>query len=211
MNFVNLSELYWMVSPEAPGLNEDVAIKHLREAARDFCSYTLASQETVELSIAVGDADLQVQPSSSYVVLKSVIRIDSPRGEIKPTTLGELARRPNWRASTGAVTHYVEEGGAGELRLYPITTEAEDLHVRIAVMPSRGALKVDKVIVDRWGDAIASGALSRILRMSGQSWTNPVEATRKEADFTHYKSRARVMAHKDNGFTTTRAAIRRMF
>ena len=201
MNLINLSELYTMVSAEAPGLNRASALDHIREAARDFCDYSLVVQETIEDSIAIGDDTLTIRPSSSHLELKMVIGMETARGPIDSTTLAALKQITGWRARTGQVCKYVEQGDPGELRLYPISSAAEDVQIRIAVVPSLSATKIPKVLVTRHHSAIRSGALERILGMSGQTWSNPAIAAMHASKFNAAKSRARAMANLDNGKT----------
>lgn len=211
MNFVNLSDLYWQISAQAPGLNKATALDHLRESAREFCDYTLAIQETIEDSISIGDDQLIVRPSSAQLELKLVMRVETPRGPLKVETLERLQSITNWRAKIGNVCGYVEEGDIGELRLYPISDKAEDVHVRIAVVPSLNATKIPKALAVRYGTAIKDGALARILGMPNQTWTNPGAAMKHQRDFDIARSGARATANLDNGRTTLTRRIQRQF
>lgn len=214
MIFVELSELYSLIASSCVGYNETSAIDELRRAARLFCRETLISQETQETSFAEGDTTLSYDsPDSRQVDVVRVMSVTCPRGPLKIVTLAELDNRfANWRsAPTGSPCFAANESPSDrELALYPGAGAAETpVHVRIAVMPTRIATKLDKTVLDEYGEVIGDGALARILRIPGKAWTDKVEADKASGRFEMELSRTRAASNKNRSVASISTAIPR--
>lgn len=212
IRLVDLSTLYWMVSTDAPGLNENTAIDWLRWAARRFCMETNCSQDTVESSIAANDPILAVDsPNSTHLLVHRVLSVEAATRPIIIKSMDDLNATGDWRARTGTPMWCTPES-PNEMRLVPIPTVAEALiTMRVSFVPKLTATKIDGDIADRYGEVIAGGALGQILRISGQTWTNTMEAEFRQRKFDLDCNRARPIGAKNNAFTTTRQPLIRQF
>lgn len=212
IRLVELSTLYWMISAEAPGLNENTAIDWLRWAARKFCMETNCSQDTVESSISADDPILSVDsPNPTHLLVHRVMSVEAPNRIIEIKSLQDLNSFGEWRARTGQPKMCTPES-PNELRLVPIPTEAEALiTLRVALVPSTTTIKLDKDIADRYGEIIAGGALGQILGMSGQTWSNPQTADIKQRKFNLDCNRVKPIGAMNNAFAESRPRIKRQF
>lgn len=208
----NLSDLYNRVAIVAPGLNENSAIDELRYALLDFCMETHCSQDTIETSVSAGEAAiLYDSPNPSHLFVCRVLGVGLPTGNLPIKTLDEMREVDNWRAAEGYPRMCTPEA-PGELSTYPTTQEAiTPIYVRLALAPTQTATKIDEDVLNRYGNAIADGALARILGMSGQTWSNPNEAMRRQRMFDIARSRARAESAKNQAHATIRHSIRRQF
>lgn len=208
----NLSDLYGRIAIVAPGLNENSAIDELRYALLDFCMETHCSQDTIETSIAAGEtAILYDSPSPSHLFVCRVLSVDLPTGNLPIRTLDELREFGNWREAEGPPRICTPEA-PGELSTYPTTQEAiTPIYVRIALAPTQTTTKIDEDVLNRYGNAIADGAIARILGMPGQTWSNPNEAMRRQRMFDIARSRARAESAKNQAHSTIQHRIRRQF
>lgn len=212
IQLVDLATLYPLVSTDCPGLNENSAIDHLRWAARSFCMETHVSQDEVETDITATDPTLYVQSNSSHLVLHRIFSVSAADRILVCRTAEEMdTNGRSWRSRTGQPTTFIP-GGVGEVRLVPIPEIAESgIIVRASFFPSRTTTKVDKQVADRYAEILASGALSRILRLTRQPWTDIREADRQLQQFNIDTSRCRPHGQANQALTSTRSRIRTQF
>jgi hypothetical protein len=209
MNFKPLSDLYAMVSTQAPGYNEDSAIDELLRTARTFCRESLVSQETVETSIDANARTLVVDSPASQVAVHRVMWVTAPYGDIAIVTLAELNQCAGWRTATGNPYRCANELD-GELVLDRAPESAvTPVYVRVATIPKLVQVRVDAILVDEWGEAIADGALYRILRMPNQTWSNPGAAAEAKARYEIELSRAKAEAAKNRSVAVLRQRVPR--
>jgi len=207
-----LSDIYWMISTEFPGLNETSAIDWLRWAAHKLCSETNASQDTIESSIGANDPILSYESPSTQVLVHRVMSVQAPRREIAIKSMENLAtENRDWRAMTGQPVACTPEA-PGEMRLVPIPVDAETgIILRVALVPTWTALKIDRDILNRYADAISLGARGQILSMAGQRWSDPVQGVRFTSLFHTAIGRIKPIGAMNNAYTEERPAIRRQF
>ncbi|MBP9155852.1 MAG: hypothetical protein KBF48_12980 [Xanthomonadales bacterium] len=206
----NLSELYPLISASAPGYNETSAIRELRMALRKICQEGHVSQDTVETSLSIGDRSIYVSsPNAAHLVVHRVLSITKPTGDIRIVALDDLNKIEGWRTATGDPTMATTET-PGELVLNRAPTVAiTPIYVRVTTIPTLTSTKIDEDVMNRHGEAVADGALARILRIPGKPWTNPNAAMAAEQRFNVAISRARSGSAKNNAFTSIRTPIKR--
>ncbi|MBP9118583.1 MAG: hypothetical protein KBF58_10940 [Methyloversatilis sp.] len=207
----NLSDLYPLISAHAPGYNETSAIRELRRSLQDLCQYAAVSQDTVESSLAIGERTLFYDsPHPSHLVVHRVLSITTPTGQILPKALDEMNEVHGWRTADGTPKWACPES-PGELSLYPSAPTAviSPIYIRLALSPKSTTTKIDEDVMDRYSNIIADGALSRILRIGGQKWSNPGESADCQRRFTTACSNARAVGNKTNARTVMRLPIRR--
>lgn len=159
-----IDDLLYHVLPFAPECPEPTAIHHLREAARTFCRRTRAWREQY-----AGTA-------TSPVVL--VVPDGAQLFEIEDAWFNDcrLERRPvrdllDYPSDTAGNPNWVAEAGPASIQLFPF--EAGPLRVSMFLEPSPLTDELPDFLVDEHGRTLADGALSDLLMLPNQSWSNP--------------------------------------
>lgn len=214
IRFVNIVDvLYPLISAEAPGLNEFTALDHLRWAARKLCQEAHVSQDDIETTIAIGDPVLYVQsPNTAHLQVHRVLSVQTAARDIEIKGMDELNRQcPGWRQKEGT-PYFCTANGTNEMLLSAIPTEAEALvNVRVALIPTTTTTKLDEGIAARYADTIADGALSRILAMGKQPWTDKRDAADRRVAFYIGISRARADGARNKSHASIQSPIKKLF
>ncbi len=169
------------VLPQVPGCPEVTVITAIRSAAIDFCSKTrvwqvdLDTPITLEANRDTYDID---PPDIEYEIVSIPLRGVSYLGvELNgPTTAADLTRdNPGWRNTTATqpVT-FIYNDPDKTIRVVPKPT-AEVLNaltVRVALKPTRTSENADEYLFNEWLEAIGFGALERLFRIPGKSWSD---------------------------------------
>jgi hypothetical protein len=178
---VLLSELHPRVAIEVPGAPAFAVVGATNEAAADFLRRSRAWR------VAFGPMP--------FLHWQSVYKIALPLDTIlaEPTEVridGSLLRSENfWGASTDEIE--VAEGLYGN-----------QLSGQVAVTLTTSATEVPDQVGYEFADAIASGALSRLLRIPGVEWSNPQLAMTYVAGYEEAIDRAATRVA--NGFKQSR-------
>lgn len=141
---MNLSNLYSDVKLHVP-LSPDILLaRALNDAARQFCARALCWEEDLDPIIPVAG--------------QTTYDLDLPGGAVLVKVYG---------LSGVGVVDLVEK----TVMFDEVPTETVTL--RVALQPSRTATTIPDVVGERFGEAIAAGAIARMLIMPGKEWTNP--------------------------------------
>lgn len=199
MNFVNLSELYYAIAPHAAGFNEISALDELRRATRAFAHASMVSQETIQTTAPANNALLAIEAPDTDVEPVGVLWLMFGGRRLNPINLDELMRSdPRWRTRIpGAPCHFAQEL-PDELTLIPAPAIAEaGVFMRVCYQPTRTADKIDETLVRHYEEGLIDGALYRILRIPGQTWTNAPMAEQAQERYEMAISRARADARRN--------------
>jgi hypothetical protein len=176
-----LSDLHPRVSIEVPGVPTFAVAGATNEAAADFLRRSRAWR--------VGFGPMP------FLHWKSVYKIDLPPDTIlaEPVEVkidGSLLRSENfWGASTDEIE--VAEGLYGN-----------ELSGQVAVTLTASGVEVPDQLGYEFADAIAMGALSRLMRIPGVEWSNPQQAMVYVASYEEAIDRAATRVA--NGFKQNR-------
>jgi hypothetical protein len=96
----------------------------------------------------------------------------------------------------------------GFLCLYTLTYGIYTIYVRAALTPSPTATGMEAVILNQYRDEIVAGTLARLLKMPGQSWTDPNLAKAYQNEFINAKGVARTDALRSFTSTSLRVSPR---
>lgn len=191
-------------APEAPGV---LVTDIVREAAREFFSRSHAWRETVTLVLVDGvstydllntpDPDAEPDPipanvpsfydeaAATYLVdIVSWHEVSFAGEPVKKRTVAEVHNivpkptAPLW-GFTNPTKSTIELIGA------PSSEEdGETLTITVSLKPSRSAREIlNDDMVDLYKDAIVHGAVSRLMLLPRQPWSNPGQATYHLARF----------------------------
>jgi len=204
MDLVSIDDFLDEVMPEVPGCTDFAAMDHIRRAAIRFCRRTNVSQETVtELDIEADEPVLVISPPNTHVDVHKVMWVKGSSGFVYPLVRNTMMEnRQDWEnlGTAKNPTNYVRLNRE-EILLVPTpsTDLNAELDVHASFIPSRNATKLDAVLFDEWGYAIVCGALSTLLRVANESWSNPGLAREKDIEFSIEISKAKAAQHKDFG------------
>jgi hypothetical protein len=170
------------VLPYAKGCPDDLAIDHIRKAARQFCERTLAWHLTAAPIVAVdGVSKYTLQlPEQSELVKLIACEVD-----------GCPFLVPNWlrgssmqRRSSGP---YAVISGYNDVTISPTPKAGASIVTDVAVKPSMDAYEWDDDLAG-FADDVAQGALATLLGMPKEAaaWADAQAASRA---FTRFNER----------------------
>lgn len=146
----NLYELGYLVLPWVGAVPEEFLNQALRLAAREFCKKTEIWVEDLEVIASVESQEDYMLESAYDATIQRVLRCQ----------VDEI----DWPCA-------VSEDGT--LTLDPAPSQADlDIEVKVALLPGRDCSSFHAWFIDRWGDAVAAGAILRLKLMKDRSWTD---------------------------------------
>jgi hypothetical protein len=167
---IELYELISEVTIYAPAVAEPVAVRYLREAARDICQAGKLWKETDQIKI--NDPEYQ---GICSVQDSSIVEITDPQFEglpLQAVTPGWLDMEfPRWSGvSETSVPRFVTQIAPNTLTLYPRSTGT--LTARLTLQPSRDAQTIPAFLAENYATELGKGAAGRILLLPGEN-ANP--------------------------------------
>lgn len=168
-----LSVLLERVHDEYPAVPEALALRALADATKEFCSRTHYWQDVLpSINVRPGITTYELSLDSGVQLAQLLeVRLDGSR--IDPVAL-ESYRLRAMPVLAGMPVGYVQwQPGAIELINPP--TDAQVLTVVAALTLRLGAdaVNLPDDLVDEYGEALAAGAKSRLVRQAGQPWFMP--------------------------------------
>lgn len=158
------------ILPFAPGCAAPTAYFGIRQAAIEFCERTRQWRYEDTFDVTVDDCDSILVPFGAVVH-----EIESAQFNGQPldpkSTLWLDTNQNGWR--TNALTgtpHYLTQVEPDTIIVVP--KSAGSLHLCMWLKPSQESTEFPDFIVDQYRETIAFGALSRILMIPNQSFTN---------------------------------------
>jgi hypothetical protein len=214
MDLISIDEFLTDIMPELPGCTEFIAMDKIRLAAIEFCRLTQVSQETmVELDLEEDEAYVDIPTPNNSVRVYKVMWARIPHRSLTPYRRQPLANRHmNWdETGTGEwPTSFIQEK-KGQIRVIPTPNQDQlgALTAHVCFIPARNATKLDALLLDDYRDAIASGALQRLLMMRKEAWYDPDSAQLHMRSFASEISNARATVNKDQLMADTRVQMHR--
>lgn len=173
-------------------------IRALNRAAREFCKQTRWMRLTLQGVTVAGtqlysmgaDQDLEI---IGLKAVSSAARTGNTRARALQvsTPAGWVPDQPDAAPMRYA---YVPEG---MLALNPTPDKVYDLLMTIVVQPTLAANSIPSQLLVRWDRVIKAGALSYLLEVPGQPWSDPAEALMKQREFQSGISNARADEQRD--------------
>jgi len=160
------------------------------DAAIEFCTRTRAARQTLApLDVAAGPVPVQI-PAPAGMQLVEVYAAWLPEGEIFPATRPELDAAPGWQALVaadwrGVLRFYCP--APDQIRLVPQAPAAmaDALTLEVIVAPAREATEVPDILLQRYPEQVAAGALAR-LHQHPASYADPARAASYLTMFDNY-------------------------
>ena len=211
MALVSYDVIFPLCLVELPGCPAPVVTGAINNAAIRLCNHAQCWQEWQDVALESGESSYDLYAPASAMVT-SILSVLYSGTHFRPTTQAILAAGDGGfldRAGTPA-SYWINETGG--LRLYPIP-QAEDAgriaHVQTAFAPTTSATGCDGRIVALYGDVLSSGAKAALMRMPGQSWSNPELSMFYLREFMAGMDRARIDALHDGTNSSARVMPRR--
>lgn len=161
------------VRPWAPGVPDPTAYKAIRQAAVEFCERTRLWKFEDDYDVTEQDCNSGIlTPSGSILHDIEVVMFDGR--ELLPATPTDLDRmEKGWRTGDlgSGLPRYYTQIDQNTLRIVP--AYAGHVYVCLRLKPSLDATDLPDFIGSEYSEVIGWGALSRVLTVPGQSYSNP--------------------------------------
>ena len=190
------------VLPAAPGCPTDTARHHIRQAAIEFLERTHAwvqelpavasvtGADEYALTLPAGAAAVKLFAFSAAGVDGRVIDAAAGRSKNAAWHRGEMAAWMVGRATVG---------------ITPAPTAAAiELVFVVSLKPTQAAIEVPEEVFEHYAEYIGGGALARVLKLPGQTWTDAREANALFIAFEAAIDRVQWQVQKNFGRTTQR-------
>lgn len=144
-------------------------------AAREFCDMSGIWREWLDLVTADGTTDTfdhDLTSSQELIRYTRAIVNDEEDGEYDIVDRKSLPADWAGGASTALTDTVVHLDGA-TFQVFPAPASGDTIRMEAVFKPRMGAIQVGDVLYDRFAEAIAAGALARLLILPGMPWTNP--------------------------------------
>lgn len=179
------------VLPEVPGVAEPVALLAIRNACIEFCEKSLIlTRDHDPVTIEPGVVDYDLSPPSGYLVVK-VQKAWVENNQIDPVAPDFVRDAAvynrlfaSYQSAPSTPTAYLQKEER-LISLWPVADKQypNGLTMRVALKPTRSSEKIDDVIFEEYAEAIASGALTRLMSSAGKPYTNLEMAVVHQAKF----------------------------
>jgi len=168
----DIDELLPRVMEVVPTCPEPTVIRHLRDAAIEFCRRTRVwrdydtfplSSEACEVIAADSEAQIFEITHASVTVTDDEDEDAITVSDLEPKTVDWLdEENPGWRDETGT-PRYFTQLAPNTVRVTPKPEDAAVLRLELVMVPSITAERFPDELIDTYGQVLADGALSRIL------------------------------------------------
>lgn len=175
-----LSTLLDRIHDEFPSVPEALALRALSDAAKEFCTRTHVWRAPLpDVQVVEGQTQYDLTDAIYEVAFSRDIQLVALKDvRLNGTKLYPLATElhylNHYRSGPGAPTGFVQwQPATIELINPPSEAGVLSLVAALTVKLGRTDMSVPDDLLDEYGEAIASGAKSRLVRQAGQPWFNP--------------------------------------
>jgi hypothetical protein len=160
------------ILPFAPGVAEPTAFAAIIKAAQAFCERTRLWRDRDQFNVTPSSCNVVCAPVGA-----ALFEIESARFNgclLEPISLSDLdAKHPNWRQMSAGEGRWITQTEPGSVLLVPTCTGTLDLSTLLR--PTDEAEQLPDLFSE-YTQVIADGALSDILMLPAQSFSNPQSA-----------------------------------
>lgn len=176
-------------------------------AARKFCRESRWLRASLTGACEAGTRTYSLG-SDTYLEVLGVRAVSAAKLDgTKPWPLG-VSITPTWpldgQRDKPRRYAYVPEA---QLALDPIPDAAYPLTITLVLQPKKGANQIPESLLVKWDQVLQDGALSYLLDIPGQAWSDPMQAERRRRSFQAGISNAR--ADEQREFNAGTLFIRR--
>ncbi len=161
-----------MLMTHAPKCPEPLAVRYLRQAAREFCRRTRLWRESDRITIDAPDFQGLCTIEDSAIVSIQTARFNG--NDLKPVSPAWLDEHHNdWQSDDQPVgaARYITQTAPNTITIVP--REEGTLQMRLCLQPSRDAFTFPAFLVEDHGDEIGMGAAGLVLTTPSLEIANP--------------------------------------
>lgn len=165
------------VLPHVPGCPQVAARIEVRKACRQFCRETRVWKEWLDpVDVVANEGEYALAaPADARVVWVEEVKLGDTR--LEPMTRDDAlaALGPSWDTTRRGEPsgYYQPDQDTVDLIPCPETSVAGALRVYVSLEVAEDAAAVPDLLAARYREAIAYGALARLLAVPGKPWSNP--------------------------------------
>lgn len=199
---------------EVPGCADISATQAVKDACIEFCEKSLVvTRDHDPITVAAGVVDYELEPPSGYLVVK-VMQAWLENNKLDPVAPDVVRDAAvynrlfgSYQAAPSTPTRFLQKEER-TISLWPLPDKqyTNGLTLRVALKPTRASTSVEDVVFEDYAEAIASGALSRLLVSVGKAYTNVQAAAVHKALFMQGINAARQRA--SHGHTRANLRVR---
>lgn len=178
----------------------------IKRAVIEFCSLSLIWKHLPDpIDVNAGEAEYNIElPPGSEVAMVMNAAVDGDPLTAQSTEMLDKAM-PGWRTASATAKFYTQiEPGQIILAPIPVSTVTAGLVLTLALRPSISATSFPKWIANKYLYEISDGAISKLMLMSGKTWSDAQNGTFRKSQFDTAIAQARESSAKALG----RAVIR---
>lgn len=169
------------VLEKAPACPEPTALRHLRDAAIEFCRRTRIWRSSDDFTIAAeDDCETVAAPQGAVIYEITNARFvatpeddeeeaDATSGtDLEAVTIDWLDKeRPGWRDEEGSPI-YLTQSAPDTVRVVPKPEDGGTLTLELILLPTIDAEQVPDVLIDSYSREIADGAIGSVLLLPAE-------------------------------------------
>lgn len=163
---------------DVPGCLPELALKHIRQAAIEFCDQSQLLVKDLEPIVTVPlistYTTYDVTATDYDIVQLMTVYADGIKIEVK-TRDDLIEKYGDITVKYGAAKYFYQES-IDEVILCPIPDVAVTLTFKAAVKPSRTSTLLDDWVSTKYFDAIAHGAKGHLFEIPKKPWSDPALA-----------------------------------
>ena len=183
------------VMPYVRDCPEFVAVNALRNAMIEFCDKSMLWQYEVDPIDTVAGTTEYTLALPNGTGLARIMDLFYNGHRLLPKSETELAKLyvDDWRSQEGEPSYYTQRWpNVVILCPAPSTSIQNGLDLLVALRPTRASIAVDDFLFERWAEEIAFGARARLMAISGQPYTDQVQASYYRAKFDAVIGKAKI-------------------
>lgn len=162
------------VLEKAAACPEPTALRHLRDAAIEFCRRTRIWRDSDSFELSTDDCEaVAVEPGQVlFEISHATFSSDTcEERDLVPVTMDWLDQeRPGWRSECGP-PEFVTQTAPDTVRVVPkpeTTDPAGTLTLQMILLPSTDADELPDVLIDAYSREIANGAIGAVLLLPAE-------------------------------------------
>lgn len=189
------------ILPDVPTCPNAIVDQAIRNAAIDFCRYTLTWRYTLSpINVVADTAEYALTPPSDSLIesIHYATHDDTP---LVKTTEAEMDSEEGWRdnTTTSPDKYYISSRGTIKLVYTPEDSLINGLDIIVILKPTQTATTLADTLYDDHLEAISHGAKSRLFAKPGKPWTSADAAIYHDAMFM--KAKRMEKAERLNDYT----------
>jgi len=156
----NLAAIADDIMIRLPGCTDEMVRRSIASVYRDFCKRSCCIKTRRTLVFAAGERKKSISPKTGDCIVDCVVSVRMSGHELSAENM--------WRFDNFSIVL--------EDRMVPVDGSVVVLDVECVEIPRLGSEIAPSWLIQRFGDAIASGVLARLMAMTGKAWSDAQQA-----------------------------------